>query len=215
MWLTRSVAVLSVLFSFSTTAASANGGVFSGNYDVLEPEIVREELGEATIDAKDFEFGVFGGFLSVEDFGVNPVIGAFLAYHVTEDFFFSAYYGQADTEKTSYEKFSGGVQLLSDDERELSYYNINIAYRLLPGEAFVGSKAAFNTALYFVLGAGNTIFGGDTRFTINAGAGYQFLALDWLSINLDVRDHIFDIDILGETKTTHNLEFTVGVSVFF
>ena len=28
-------------------------------------------------------------------------------------------------------------------------------------------------------------------------------------------DHLFDIDILGREKTTHNLEGTVGVAVFF
>lgn len=188
--------------------------VLANESKVLEPEIIREDLEEAKIGADDFELGVYGGLLSVEDFGVNAVVGAVFAYHVTEDFFFIAHYGQTTTEETSFERLSGSLRILDDDERELSYYNINIAYQVLPGEGFVGDSMAFNTALYFVLGAGNTDFGGDTRFTINAGVGFKLIARDWLSIQLDFRDHIFDIDLLGETKTAHNLEFTLGMSLF-
>ncbi|MBV1884173.1 MAG: outer membrane beta-barrel domain-containing protein [Pseudomonadales bacterium] len=206
---------LTSVFLFSSGVSANPGSMDKERFTVLDPEIVREDLEESDIGKNDFEFGIYGGLLSVEDFGVNTVIGAALTYHVTEDFFFVAQYGQSPTEATSYELLSLGSPLLNDDERDLSYYNINIGYRILPGEAFVGSGRAFNVALYFILGAGNTEFGGDSRFTINAGVGYQFLALDWLSLKLECRDHIFDVDLLAETKTAHNLEFSLGMSVFF
>jgi len=194
--------------------SSVGDKVFIDNTKTLEPEIVRKDLKESEIKAYDFEIGPYVGLMSVEDFGANLVYGVSLTYHVTEDFFFVANYGETTTEESSYERLSGSLQLLADDQRDLSYYNINVGYQILPGEAFVGRNVAFNTALYFVIGAGNTTFAGDTQFTINAGAGYQFLALDWLSIKIDVRDHIFEHDIFGEIKSTHNLEFTIGATLF-
>ncbi|HFE32118.1 MAG TPA: outer membrane beta-barrel domain-containing protein, partial [Gammaproteobacteria bacterium] len=104
---------------------------------------------------------------------------------------------------------------LTDSGRILSYYNVSLGYNLLPGEAFIGRNWAFRTALYVIAGAGSTTFAGDDRFTINFGAGYRFLATDWLALHVDVRDHIFDIDVLGYSKTAHNLETTAGLSVFF
>jgi outer membrane beta-barrel protein len=196
----------------SNTAASNDSAL---SREVLVPEIIRQNLKETDIDAADVEVGVYAGLLSVEDFGVNGVTGVFLAYHATEDFFFVAHYGKADTEESSYEQLSGGVSLLSDDERAYAYYDINIAYRLLPGEAFVGRGLALNTALYFLLGAGNTSFGGDTRFTLNAGVGYQLLLLDFFSLKLDMRDHVLDIDVHGQTERAHHLEFTLGASFYF
>jgi outer membrane beta-barrel protein len=86
---------------------------------------------------------------------------------------------------------------------------------LFPGEAFLGDGLAFNTALYVIGGAGITKFAGDNRFTLNFGVGYRFLATDWLAIHFDVRDHIFEIDLLGVNKTTHNLETHMGATVFF
>jgi hypothetical protein len=34
-------------------------------------------------------------------------------------------------------------------------------------------------------------------------------------MHFDFRDHLYDIDLLGEEKTTHNLEASLGVTVFF
>jgi outer membrane beta-barrel protein len=95
------------------------------------------------------------------------------------------------------------------------YYNISVGLNLLPGESFVGSKYAFNSALYLIAGVGNTEFADDSHFTVNVGAGYRFLFNDFISVHIDFRDYIFNSDLLGTDKTTHNLEATAGVSVFF
>ena len=36
-----------------------------------------------------------------------------------------------------------------------------------------------------------------------------------LAVHADVRDHMFDSDLLGEKKTTHNIEAHVGLTIFF
>lgn len=182
---------------------------------VIQPEIERRKIDVDKIDTEDFEVGIYTGLLSVEDFGANVVIGARAAYHVTEGVFFEATYAKSDTSETSYERLSGGAKLLTDEERKLTYYNISLGYNLFPGETFIGKNWAFNSALYVIGGVGNTSFAGDDRFTVNFGAGYRFLATDWLAFHFDVRDHIFDIDLLGNTKTAHNLETHGGITVFF
>jgi outer membrane beta-barrel protein len=182
---------------------------------VIEPDIERREIEPAKLDTEDFEVGVFAGQLSVEDFGVNTVVGARFAYHITEGFFVEVAAGQTETELTSFERLSGAAQLLTDSERDYTYYNLSLGYNLFPGESFVGRNRALNTAMYVIGGVGKTTFAGDDRFTLNLGLGVRVMPLDWIAVHADVRDHIFDIDLLGQEKTAHNLEAHVGVTFFF
>jgi outer membrane beta-barrel protein len=182
---------------------------------VIEPDVERREIEPPRIDTEDFEVGILVGQLSVEDFGVNTVSGARFAYHVTEGFFVELAAGKADTELTSFERLSGAAQLLTDSEREYSYYNVSLGYNIFPGEHFIGKNRAMNTQTYVIGGVGKTTFAGDDRFTINFGVGMRLMPLDWLAIHGDIRDHVFDIDLLGQEKTSHNLEATLGVTFFF
>lgn len=182
---------------------------------VIEPEVERREIREPEIDTEDFEIGLFGGIMSIEDFESEVVYGFRLAYHVTEGFFVEGTVGQSEAGLTSFERLSGGAPILSDDDRTFTYYNLSLGYNILPGEVFFGEGRAFNTNLYLIAGLGSTTFAGDDRFTVNFGAGYRFLLTDSVAIHLDVRDHLFDIDILGEDKTTHNMEGHLGFTMFF
>jgi outer membrane beta-barrel protein len=186
-----------------------------GQPPVIEPNVERREIETAKIDTEDFEVGIFAGQLSVEDFGVNTVVGGRFAYHVTEGFFVELAAGKSDTELTSFERLSGAAQLLTDQEREYSYYNVSLGYNIFPGESFIGRRRALNTATYVIGGVGKTTFAGDDRFTVNLGIGMRLMPLDWFAIHADIRDHIFDIDLLGQEKTSHNLEGHVGVTFFF
>ncbi|MEQ8861522.1 MAG: outer membrane beta-barrel domain-containing protein [Pseudomonadales bacterium] len=185
----------------------------------LEPLVVREperrDVKVDAIDSEDWEIGVYGGVLSVEDFGSNSVVGVRLAYHVTEDFFVEGMYGRTTLGETSFERLSGGAQILTDSEREMSYYNVSIGWNLFPGESFLARRWAYKGGLYVVAGAGSTSFGGDDRFTISGGFGYRLIPTDWLALHVDVRDHVFNSDLLGTSETRHNVEFTGGLTLFF
>jgi outer membrane beta-barrel protein len=182
---------------------------------VIDPVVERREVKEPKIDREDFEVGAYVGVMSVEDFGSNVVYGARLAYHLTEGFFVEGTIGTTEAGLTSFELLSGGAQLIDDDERRLTYYNVNLGYNILPGEGFVGEGRAYNTSFYVIGGLGSTRFAGDDRFTVNFGAGYRFLLTDSFALHVDFRDHLFDSDLIGEQKTTHNLEGHLGVTVFF
>ena len=182
---------------------------------VIDPQVERREVREPAIDREDFEIGGYVGIMAIEDFGSNVSYGVRLAYHITEGFFVEGTVGQSEGGLTSFEVLSGGARLLTDDERVMTYYNLNLGYNILPGEVFIGEGRAYNTNLYLIAGLGSTRFAGDDRFTVNVGAGYRFLLTDSVALHLDFRDHMFDIDLLGEEKTAHNLEAHLGVTVFF
>jgi outer membrane beta-barrel protein len=187
----------------------------NGQPPVIEPQVDRRDIETAKIDTEDFEVGIFAGQLSVEDFGVNTVAGATFAYHITEGFFVELAAGRTDTGLTSFERLSGAAQLLTDDQREYTYYNLSLGYNILPGETFIGRNRAINTALYVLGGVGKTNFAGDDRFTVDVGLGLRLMPVDWFAIHVDIRDQIFDIDLLGQEKTAHNLAAHLGVSFFF
>jgi outer membrane beta-barrel protein len=180
---------------------------------VIDPEVERREIKEPAIDREDFEIGAYAGIMNIEDFGSDAVYGVRLAYHVTEGFFVEATVAQSEASLTSFEVLSGGARLF--DDRTLTYYNLNLGYNILPGEVFIGEGRAYNTNFYLIAGLGSTKFADDDRFTVNFGAGFRFLFTDSIAFHVDFRDHLFDIDILGREKTTHNLEGTLGVTVFF
>ncbi|MET0066040.1 MAG: outer membrane beta-barrel domain-containing protein [Candidatus Thiodiazotropha sp.] len=182
---------------------------------LIEPEVARREISEAKFDTEDFEIGAFVGLMNIEDFGTSALYGARVAYHGTESLFLEAALGSTEANETSYEALSGDVQLLTDSERRLTYYNLSVGYNLLPGEVFLGGKAAYNSQFYLIAGIGSTRFAGDDAFTYNVGAGYRLLINDWLTLHLNARDHLFESDLLGETKTTHNFEMSGSLTFFF
>lgn len=186
-----------------------------GPGQVIDPAVERREVKEPAIDHEDFEVGGFVGVMSVEDFESGVVYGARLAYHLTEGFFIEGTVGQTEAGETSFEVLSGGAQLLSDSERRLTYYSLDLGYNILPGEVFLGEGRAYNTSLYLIAGLGSTRFAGDDRFSVNFGAGYRLLLTDSVALHIDFRDLLFDIDLFGEEKTSHNLEGNLGVTVFF
>jgi outer membrane beta-barrel protein len=182
---------------------------------IIEPEVERRKIKQTRIDTEDFEVGAYVGILSIEDFESNVVYGARLAYHLTEDFFLEGTLGQSRAGRTSYENLSGSADLLTDSERDYTYYALSAGWNALPGEIFLGKNRAYPTAFYLVAGIGSTRFAGDDRFTVNGGFGYRILPADWIAVHFDVRDHVYDIDLLGEKKIVNNLEAVLGLSIFF
>lgn len=181
---------------------------------LLTPVVKRNKIKLAKIDTENFQLGAYGGLLSVEDFGVYSVYGIRFGLLLSESYFLDATMGVSKVDRSSAERLFN-FDLLSAQERELIYYDVSFGFNILPGEAFVGEDTAYTTALYFSIGAGSTTFAGDDRFTIVGGFGYRLVWTDWLAIQIDFRDHVFESDVLGENELKHNFEFTVGTNLFF
>jgi outer membrane beta-barrel protein len=172
---------------------------------IITPDLKRRVIREDKLDNEDWGIGAYTGIYSIEDFGSNSVTGLRFAYHLTEDFVVELNYGQTTAKESSIEVLGGGIQLLTDDQRELSYYKISLVYNLFQGEVFFGENTAFNSTFYILLGGGNTSFNENDYFTYTLGGGLRFYLTDWIVLHATVKDHIFDNDII-EPKTNHNLE---------
>jgi outer membrane beta-barrel protein len=182
---------------------------------VIEPEVARRQIKVPRIKSSNVEVGANYGILSIEDFGSHPVYGITAAYHITEDFFFQGELGRSRGGRTSFETLGGNIQLLTESERRFTYYDLSLGYNFLPGEAFIGRGFAMTSAFYLLGGIGGTDFAGDTKFTVNFGAGYRVVPTDWLAVHVTVQDRVFQTSLLGTTKLTSNLEARIGTTVFF
>jgi outer membrane beta-barrel protein len=190
------------------------GRAIAQDRPLIEPDVQPQDIQEALIDTENFELGLSIGTLNIEDFESSIVYGVRVAYHLSEDIFFEANAGFADAGETSAEQL-GQLQLLTDDQRDYQYYNVNVAYKILPGQAYFARKYALNTNFYLIMGLGATDFADDSRFTVNYGAGYQILLTDSLAWHISARQHLYKIDLLGEEKNSVNTEFSSGLSFFF
>jgi outer membrane beta-barrel protein len=181
---------------------------------LIEPQIERVDFDESLIDSYDFEMAIYAGYLAIENFDTNPVIGLKIGYHISEDLFVQGSYARSEVGETSFEKLGGGAPLLSDDERDVEYYLVSLGFNLFHGEAFFTDSTTFNTVSYVSGGIGNTDFAGDDRYTIALAVGYRTLFADGFSVDVEMRDLIFDMDIFGSDDTTHNLELTLSLNLF-
>lgn len=203
-----------VLASLLVVSGAISNSSLAQDRPLIEPDVEPVVIKEALIDSENFEIGTFIGTINIEDFESSLVYGARLAYHLSEDIFFEANYGFADAGETSAEQL-GQVQILTNDQREYTYYNVNVAYNILPGQAYVARRYAFNTNFYLIMGLGATEFADDKRLTINYGAGYQVLLNDVFAWHVNARQHMFEIDLLGDEKININTELSTGISIFF
>ncbi|MFT5506697.1 MAG: outer membrane beta-barrel protein, partial [Gammaproteobacteria bacterium] len=92
---------------------------------------------------------------------------------------------------------------------------LNVGYNLFPGEAFLSDDTVLNSLFFVKGGVGTTEFGGDDRFAFNFGFGYQLLFADSFNFSAEFRDLIFNIDLFGEDKSTHNLETILAIGWYF
>tara|TARA_R110002167_G_scaffold128190_7_gene310222 strand:- start:678 stop:1325 length:648 start_codon:yes stop_codon:yes gene_type:complete len=203
-----------VLASLLVVSGALLNSALAQDRPLIEPDVEPVVINEALIDSENFEIGAFIGTISIEDFESSLVYGARLAYHLSEDIFFEANYGVADAGETSAEQL-GQVQILTNDQRDYTYYNVNVAYNILPGQAYVARRYAFNTNFYLIMGLGATEFADDKRLTINYGAGYQVLLNDVFAWHVSARQHMYEIDLLGDEKNAINTELSTGISLFF
>ncbi|MBE0486588.1 outer membrane beta-barrel domain-containing protein [Marinobacter sp.] len=209
----------SIMAGMALVALAGNVGAAENSgkpVQVIEPDITPREITQARIDSEFFELGVFAGVLSIDNFSTEPVYGVSAAFHATEDFFLQFNYGMSEAGLTSFEELGGAnIRLLTDSDRDYTFYNFLVGYNIFPGEVFFSDKLTFNSAFYLVAGVGNTEFGGENNFTTTIGTGFRIVPLDWVTFHVDFRNHMFQSDLIRESQLTHNIQLSTGITVFF
>ena len=198
--------------AFAQSGATATPA--TATEQVIVPQVERREVRRPKIPSNDFAVGLYGGIYSTQNFGTAGVTGLRLSYHVTEDIFVDATLGRSKVSDESFRQVLPGGIFVNRSET-LSYYAISAGYNVLPGEVFFGRNYARVTQGYILAGVGSTDFAGQKRQTLHAGFGLRLIVADWFSVQADVRDHIFTLDLLGRRQSTQNLEVTAGLTIFF
>jgi len=180
---------------------------------VIEPQIDRRDVRVPKISARDFEIGGYIGVLSIEDFGAESSSGFRIGYHVTEDFFVEGVFGRSTVSDQAF--FDRGIPIFTERNAKLEYYHASLGVNLFPGEVFIGRNWAMTSAVYMIGGIGNVSFADQDQTAYNLGIGIRVLPWDWLSLRFEVRDHIFESDLLGKKEFKHNFEMTLGIGAYF
>jgi len=177
---------------------------------VIDPDKKVTSANPAALDTEHFELGLFTGLLSVEDFNTNPVIGASLRYYLNEKFLIEGSIGTSETKRANTE----GNQDFNP-ERDFSYFSVSAGYQFVKGRSFWGKKRKYNTGLYVLGGLEQVDFADESNTGIVIGVSYKTILTDYLTINLDFKDHIVKRDFIGDDKMTQNIEISFGVNTIF
>lgn len=181
---------------------------------VIVPEVDRRDFKLPRYPSNDFSLGAFVGTYATQNFGASLVYGMRLGYAITEDIFVEGAYAQTNvSDETFRQILPGGV--FANPKEKLSYYNLAAGYNVLPGEVFIGANRALASALYLLGGLGSTNFNDQQRQTIVLGVGARVFMKDSFAFQIDMRDYIFSLDLLGKSQSTQNLELTAGFSFYF
>jgi outer membrane beta-barrel protein len=205
------------LFALAALPATAADAVPAGSRAVeptITPEVARQDIRLPRLPSKDFDVGLFAGTYATQNFGSAPVVGLRVGYHLSEDVFVQGSLGRSRVSDEAFRQvLPGGV--FPNQTETLSYASLSVGWNLLPGEVFVGSGIAKASTFYLLGGIGSTHFFQQRRQTMHLGFGGRLLLRDRVAVTVDLRDHVFSLDLLGKRQNTQNLEATLGFSVFF
>ena len=196
----------------SNTSPAPTGA--SASEPAVLPQVDRRDVKLPRIPSKDIEIGLLGGIYNTQNFGASGAAGLRLGYHLTEDFFAEGEFGRTKVSDQSFRAILPGGVLASGDE-SLGYATLSLGWNVLPGEIFLGSRQARATQFYLLGGIGSTDFVGQKRQTISLGLGMKVFTAQRWALRVDMRDHLYTLDLLGKRERTHNLQLNAGVSYFY
>ncbi|WP_144392694.1 outer membrane beta-barrel domain-containing protein [Pleionea sediminis] len=203
------VTVASLLTNTSAFAQESSKSV-----KIIEPNNSITKAESAAIDSENFEAGIYGGFLSVEDFNTNPIFGLDFTYHINNDFKVSFQTATSEVGRATFEDVLGG-SFLSDADRKFEYTGLIGGYRLFHGRSYSNEKSKYNSNIYLLFGASSIDFAGNSETGLVIGSSYKTVITDWLTWDLTIKDHIVDRTFLDSSKKTHNIEFSLGLNALF
>ncbi|TVZ39084.1 outer membrane beta-barrel protein [Alteromonadaceae bacterium 2753L.S.0a.02] len=216
-----SFAMLSVFCLLANVSFAQGGGTIGDigkeekdDEQLIEPNKKVEPVKTARIDTEKFELGAFYGVMNVEDFNTNPVKGLSFSYHINQKFLAQLQYGSSRVSPASFEE-NTGFNFLADEDYDFTYVAVNAGYKLLDGRSFFGRKTKMDSAIYVIAGLEQVDFAANSSTGLGIGASYRIVVTDWMTMNLDFKDHAFNRDFIGDSKFTNNTELTVGINALF
>lgn len=180
-----------------------------------ENQLIRVIQRKPFLRRERVEFAPYIG-TNVNDALVNAFLaGGSLNYHLTETMAFGAYGGVSlGSETDLFDQVISDYALFAQVSQVQWYGGVQFQYAPI-----YGKFAMFNTwiipwDIYTTLGAGWTKTQLDGHVTLTAGAGSRFFMSRWFTLNVEMRDYIYNEDYPGGSELVNNLVFSAGVSFF-
>lgn len=210
--------------------APADGGDDTMTFDVIDTKKEAKKVEaakQAEIDQirvlqrrpflrrERVEFAPYIG-TNINDSLVNAFLGgASLNYHLTEVMAFGIYGGASlGSETDLFDQIITDYSLFAQVSQVQWYGGLQFQYAPV-----YGKFAMFNTWIipwdvYATLGVGWTKTQLDGHVTLSPGIGSRFFMNRWFTMNMELRDYVYNEDYPGGSELVNNLVFSAGVSFF-
>lgn len=180
-----------------------------------ENQLIRVIQRKPFLRRNRVEFAPYIG-TNVNDALVNAFLaGGSLNYHLTEDMAFGVYGGVSlGSETDLFDQVISDYALFAQVSQVQWYGGLQFQYAPI-----YGKFALFNTWIipwdvFATLGLGWTKTQLDGHVTLSAGGGSRFFMSRWFTLNVELRDYIYNEDYPGGSELVNNLVFSAGVSFF-
>ena len=157
------------------------------------------------------EVFIFGGVYANDIMGSAPLAGISYSFHLNEDFAMEvsfSYTRFSSTLTKPVENYTGYTILESHDAK---IYAGDLVWHPIHGKMMFLRSFIPHFDVYFSAGAGVTDSRISKGLTYNFGMGAKVFLTSWLSVRMDVRDHVYIQEVLSSDALTNNLSFTLGV----
>ncbi len=156
------------------------------------------------------EINLFGGVYASDVMGAAPQGGVSYTFHVNEDFALEAAFAYtyfSSPVSGPVEQYTGYSVLAGHDAY---IYSGNLVWHPIHGKFMLFNSAIPHFDIFFTAGVGVTDGSNAKGLTYNFGAGLKIFVSSWLSLRLDIRDHIYVQEVLASESITNNLSLVLG-----
>ncbi|MBU0551327.1 outer membrane beta-barrel domain-containing protein [Myxococcota bacterium] len=180
-----------------------------------ENDLIRTIQHRPFLRRKRAEFNPFLGS-NVNDNLVNLfVAGGNLNFHLTEVMAIGVNGGYAlGSETALFDRVIEDYQVFPQISKVLWYGTLHFQYAPIYGKFALFNSWIIPWDAYAVLGVGYTKTELDGHPTLAAGVGQRYFMNRWFTVNMELRDNIFNEEYPSGSELVHNLLFTAGVSFF-
>jgi len=161
------------------------------------------------------EVSVMGGLYAADLLSASYLLQGAYTFHVSESLGLEASFGytRADSALVRIIEEDRGITLLRLDQPVLIYQG-HLLWSLAYGKMRWFGSAISRFDFYLAAGAGVTDNQSAQGLTFSGGLGFKFYIASWFALRLDLRDHVLQQELLGESRLVNNLTATLGTSLF-
>jgi outer membrane beta-barrel protein len=158
------------------------------------------------------ELGIRGGQYVSDVFDATPVVGAFYAYHLTEDFSVEASGSYTRIVSSSEPELERVFSVLSNPNRKALLFFANLGWAPLHAKMQTGSSIV-HFDVYLTAGAGVVDSVLSSGIAGDGGLGFMIFLGKAAALRLEVRDHLYRQQLLDRRLVVNDVSATAGVSV--